>query len=258
MTQAAQSPTSASHPRSSEGPGSWRLEPAQIDAILDARCGDPFAILGLHETREGFTLRVFAPGAETLEALTPEGGLIAGLERIRPEGLFEELIASTRFAYRLRARAGDRVWEFLDPYGFGPALGPLDDHLLVEGEHHQLYRRLGAHVAQHEGAAGTVFAVWAPNARSVAVVGDFNAWDGRRNPMRKRIDSGIWEIFLPGVGPGATYKFEIVGPDGALVPLKADPFGRCRGAAACDRFRRRRGDALRMGRRGLSGPPFLA
>ena len=101
-------------------------------------------------------------------------------------------------------------WEFDDPFAFGPVLGALDDHLLLEGTHRRLYERLGAHPMHHDGADGVHFAVWAPNASRVSVVGDFNAWDGRRHPMRKRIDSGLWEIFAPEVGEGAVYKYEII------------------------------------------------
>ena len=104
-------------------------------------------------------------------------------------------------------------------------LGPIDDYLLVEGTHRRLYERLGAHPMRHEGVDGVHFAVWAPQRAAVSVVGDFNGWDGRRHPMRKRIDSGLWEIFVPDIGEGAVYKYEIVGADGALLPLKADPFG---------------------------------
>src|SRR5208337_1160150 len=110
-------------------------------------------------------------------------------------------------------------------YAFGPALGPLDDYLLREGSHRQLYRRLGAQLAQHEGVDGVLFALWAPNASRASVVGDFNRWDGRRCQMRKRIDSGLWEIFVPHLEAGAVYKYELAGPDGVLLPLKADPFG---------------------------------
>jgi 1,4-alpha-glucan branching enzyme len=101
----------------------------------------------------------------------------------------------------------------------------MDDYLLVEGTHRRLYERLGAHPMTHQGAEGVNFAVWAPHARRVSVVGDFNGWDGRRGPMRKRVDSGLWEIFVPQVGEGCVYKYEIVGPDGQLLPLKADPYG---------------------------------
>jgi 1,4-alpha-glucan branching enzyme len=101
----------------------------------------------------------------------------------------------------------------------------MDDYLLVEGTHRTLYQRLGAHLTTHEGVTGVHFAVWAPHATRVSVVGDFNAWDGRRHQMRKRVTSGIWEIFAPGVSAGTAYKFEIIGPAGQLLPLKADPMG---------------------------------
>jgi 1,4-alpha-glucan branching enzyme len=149
------------------------------------------------------------------------------LERRDDAGFFEGFIAGAALplAYTLRATRGDDSWVFRDPFGFGPTLGPLDDHLLVEGTHARLFDRLGAHPCTHEGADGVRFAVWAPQARRVSVVGDFNAWDGRRHPMRKRVDSGLWEIFLPDVAEGARYKFEILGRDGVICPLKADPFG---------------------------------
>ncbi|MDB5415281.1 MAG: 1,4-alpha-glucan branching enzyme, partial [Rubritepida sp.] len=118
-----------------------------------------------------------------------------------------------------------RRHEIFDPYAFGPSLGPLDDHLLIEGTHRRLYERLGAHPVTHEGVAGVRFAVWAPHARRVSVVGRFNQWDGRRHPMRRRVDSGLWEIFLPGLTEGLAYKFELLGAGGELLPLKADPVG---------------------------------
>ena len=111
-----------------------------------------------------------------------------------------------------------------DPYSFGPVLGPMDDYYIAEGSHLRLFDKLGAHLIEHEGATGVHFAVWAPNARRVSVVGDFNDWDGRRHPMRNRRDTGIWEIFIPDIGAGRAYKYEIIGPDGARLPLKADPF----------------------------------
>jgi len=186
---------------------------AEIAAIVAGRHGDAFAVLGPH----GDLLRVFVPGAEAVFV-----GDVALTQR-DPAGFFEGA-AGTRHA-PLRARAGDTEWAFIDPYGFGPALGPLDDHLLLEGTHARLADRLGAHPCTHEGVAGTRFAVWAPHAQRVSVVGGFNAWDGRRHPMRRRVDSGIWELFLPGIGPGEAYKYELIGPDGALLPLKADPVG---------------------------------
>ncbi|HLH49859.1 MAG TPA: 1,4-alpha-glucan branching protein GlgB [Roseiarcus sp.] len=205
---------------------SWRARQADVDAVLAARQDDPFAVLGPHHTPEGWAIRAFAPGAETLRATTRQGDLIVELER--REGDFFEGLArglKERPAYCLEASNSRARWTFHDPYSFGPALGPIDDHLLVEGTHRQLYRRLGAQLATHEGVDGVVFAVWAPNAARVSVVGDFNHWDGRRCQMRKRVDSGLWEIFVPGIGAGAIYKYEIVSAAGALLPLKADPFG---------------------------------
>ncbi|MBV9221313.1 MAG: 1,4-alpha-glucan branching protein GlgB [Methylobacteriaceae bacterium] len=208
-------------------PADWRTADEDVAAILAARQGDPFGVLGPQETGAGLAVRAFVPGAERLIVLDPEAGKTIALERRHPAGFFEGLIPhrTARFAYRLRAENAGGMWELCDPYAFGPVLGTLDEHLLVEGTHRELYERLGAHVMSHEGAVGVHFAVWAPNARRVSVVGDFNAWDGRRHQMRKRIDSGLWEIFAPDLGEGAVYKYEIVGPDGALQPLKADPLG---------------------------------
>src|SRR5690606_1878075 len=117
-------------------------------------------------------------------------------------------------------------WTVIDPYSFGPVLGPMDDYYIREGSHLRLFDRMGAHPISLEGVDGFHFAVWAPNARRVSVVGDFNQWAGRRHPMRLRGDTGIWEIFLPGVTAGQAYKYEIVGAEGVLLPLKADPFAR--------------------------------
>jgi 1,4-alpha-glucan branching enzyme len=117
------------------------------------------------------------------------------------------------------------VWEAHDPYRFPPVLGEIDVYLLAEGSHRRMWERLGAHPRTIDGVEGVAFAVWAPNARRVSVVGDFNQWDGRRHPMRKRIEAGIWEIFVPGIPHGAVYKYELLGLDGALLPLKADPVG---------------------------------
>ncbi len=147
--------------------------------------------------------------------------------KARGHGFFEGLVSDRRKlpSYHLRAANAGGEWEFDDPYTFAPVLGATDDHLLVEGTHRKLYERLGAQLLTHQGVAGVHFAVWAPNAQRVSVVGDFNRWDGRTHQMRKRIDSGLWEIFAPGLGAGTVYKFEIVGAGGSLLPLKADPFG---------------------------------
>ncbi len=204
----------------------WRATPDDIKAIVEARHGDPFAVLGPHETQAGVVIRAFVPGGAALDVETPDGLKVASLECVHPDGFFEGLAPIRAGApYRLSAANAEAAWRFVDPYSFPPVLGPLDDHLLVEGAHQRLYERLGAQIVTHEGIEGTNFAVWASNAQRVSVVGDFNYWDGRRSQMRKRVDSGIWEIFLPGVGAGAVYKYEILGRDGRLLPLKADPMG---------------------------------
>ena len=204
----------------------WRAREEDIDAIAAAREEDPFAILGPHLTPDGWVIRAFVPDAIRVRVLTREGAPIAELER-RKGDFFEALLphVEERPTYRIEATRVTGVSSYEDAYAFGPALGPMDDHLLVEGNHRQLYKRLGAQITVHEGAGGVVFAVWAPHARRVSVVGDFNEWDGRRCQMRKRIDSGLWEIFIPHLGAGVVYKYEIVSASGIMQPLKADPYG---------------------------------
>ncbi len=204
-----------------------RARDGDVNAIIAARHADPFAVLGLHKVGDGFALRAFAPGAATLRAEDNDGRTIVELTRRHDDGFFEGAVhaRADRFNYCLVAANDRGGWTFHDPYMFGPVLGPMDDHLLVEGTHKHLYERLGAHPMEIDGIWGVHFAVWAPNAGRVSVVGDFNAWDGRRHQMRKRVDSGIWEIFAPDIGEGTVYKFEIVGPDGVVLPLKSDPLG---------------------------------
>ncbi|MGA2795261.1 MAG: 1,4-alpha-glucan branching enzyme, partial [Roseiarcus sp.] len=204
----------------------WRADEADVDAVLAARQDDPFAVLGPHQTAAGWAIRAFVPFASEVRAITRAGAPITTLGRRKGdffEGLAEGL--KERPLYRLEASNANARWSYDDGYAFGPALGPVDDYLLVEGTHRQLYRRLGAQVTTHEGVGGVLFALWAPNASRVSIVGDFNQWDGRRCQMRKRVDSGLWEFFAPGLGAGAVYKYEIISADGALQPLKADPFG---------------------------------
>ena len=204
----------------------WRASDAQIAALVEARHGDPFALLGPHAVAKGVVIRAFVPHAETVSVIERGGKPLAHLFRRHDAGFFEGLLPhGTGAGYRLKAGNASASWELDDPFAFGPVLGELDDYLLVEGTHRTLYNRLGAHLMVHQGAAGVHFAVWAPHATRVSVVGDFNAWDGRRHQMRKRVTSGLWEIFAPGVTAGSAYKYEIAGPDGELLPLKADPMG---------------------------------
>jgi 1,4-alpha-glucan branching enzyme len=202
----------------------WRAPDGAVDALLAARHGDPFAVLGPHPAPGGVAIRALAPDAETLEAVNGAGARVV-LERTRAEGFFEGLAPKDFGPYRLCAANQGGTWVYLDPYAFDPVLGAMDDHLLVEGEHRRLYERLGAQVLVHQHTPGVHFAVWAPHATRVSVVGDFNSWDGRRHAMRKRIDSGVWEIFVPALTEGTVYKYEIVSAAGDLLPLKADPFG---------------------------------
>ena len=177
---------------------------------------------------EPLTVRVFWPGAESVTVLDHKTGRrVATLTKLHPEGFFAGPIERRRnvFPYRLRFTAGDATWEAEDPYRFAPVLGALDVHLMAEGSHRRIYERLGAHPCTSDGVAGVAFAVWAPNAQRVSVVGEFNRWDGRRHPMRKRIEAGVWEIFVPGVERGALYKFELLAGNGKLLPLKTDPIG---------------------------------
>ena len=198
-----------------------------IDSVLFAECRDPFGVLGLHEEAGGFVVRCMIPGAAEVGVVDAATGETVGrLSLIRPEGFFAGAVdRSQRFAYRLDVVGGDGSRRVIDdPYRFPPVVGELDRYLLGEGTHHHLYRRLGAHVLSLEGVAGVSFAVWAPNARKVSVVGDFNQWDGRVHAMRLHPGCGVWEIFIPGIGAGALYKFEIKAQDGTLLPEKSDPF----------------------------------
>src|SRR5690606_33988542 len=185
--------------------------------------GDPFAVLGMHGgDGRPLTVAAFAPPAAAVAVLDAKTGKRgAPLQRVHPEGLFAGVMPrrTKPFPYRLEMAAGERRWEVDDPYRFPPLLGELDVHLMAEGRHRRLYERLGAHPAVIEDVEGVAFAVWAPNAQRVSVVGDFNAWDGRRHPMRKRIESGIWELFVPGLPRGVLYKYEIIGFNGERLPL---------------------------------------
>ncbi len=190
-----------------------------IEAIVNARHGDPFAVLGPHDG----SVRAFIPGADTVSVVDSATGQAVGeLRRLHPAGFFAGPV-ETHGAYRLRVGQGVVSWETEDPYAFPSVLGDLDIYLLAEGRHRDFGHALGAHPAEIEGVSGVRFAVWAPNAQRVSVVGEFNAWDGRRHPMRKRHGAGVWELFVPRIGPGTLYKFEMLGPHGEMLPLKADP-----------------------------------
>jgi 1,4-alpha-glucan branching enzyme len=190
----------------------------RLAALARGEESDPFAVLGIH----GEIVTAFDPGAEAMILIA--AGSETEMHTVPgAPGVFAARTSAKE--YRFKGSAAGAVWETEDPYRFPPVLGALDEHLLSEGKHLRLWQALGAHVRNHEGVPGTHFAVWAPNARRVSVVGDFNSWDGRRHVMRRLGATGVWEIFLPGVGEGAAYKYQIIGPDGDCLPLKADPVG---------------------------------
>ncbi|HEU0096430.1 MAG TPA: 1,4-alpha-glucan branching protein GlgB [Rhizomicrobium sp.] len=197
---------------------------AALEALLEGRHDDPFSILGGHAGPQGTFARTLLPGAETAEAHDLAGNSLGQLARTDPRGLFEGAITGPPQPLKYRAQAQGTQWWVTDPYSFGPVLGPVDDFLMAEGTHVRLYDKMGAHLIEHEGAWGVHFALWAPNARRVSVVGDFNDWDGRRHLMRRRLDVGVWEIFIPDIADHRAYKFEIIGAQGLLQPLKSDPF----------------------------------
>jgi 1,4-alpha-glucan branching enzyme len=198
----------------------------EVEALVAGRHGDPFAFLGMHKASAGIYVRAMLPDAERMAVINAASGEIAAQgERIHPAGFFVASMPDRNapFRYRLRVWRGGHWHEFDDIYRFPPVLGELDIHLLVEGNHLASYQKLGAHALLHDGVEGVAFAVWAPNAQRVSLVGDFNAWDGRRMPMRKRHAGGFWELFVPGLRPGHLYKYELLGAHGELLPLKADP-----------------------------------
>ncbi|MGI4731658.1 MAG: 1,4-alpha-glucan branching protein GlgB [Janthinobacterium lividum] len=185
---------------------------------------DPFAVLGRHDVEGATVVRTYQPGAEAVALINGDGVDLGPLVPVS-HGLFEGPI-TTAGAYRLRITwPGGTVQETEDPYSFGTVLGDLDIHLLNEGRHWDLPRVFGAQPRTMDGVKGVAFAVWAPNASRVSVVGDFNGWDGRRAPMRLRHGAGVWELFLPRLGVGTVYKFEVAGADGSIVQ-KADPVAR--------------------------------
>jgi 1,4-alpha-glucan branching enzyme len=196
-----------------------------VDRLVSLQHPDPHEILGAHPQSGGVVVRAFRPGARHVSVID-SGTHSWQMAKVNEAGLFEVLIKdrSEVFPYRLRVHYSEHEAVTIhDPYSFLPTLGDLDQHLWSEGRHERVYEKLGAHPHEISGIAGVAFAVWAPNARSVSVVGDFNDWDGRLGMMRTLGSSGIWEIFIPGLTAGAHYKYEIRSWDGHLL-LKADPF----------------------------------
>ena len=207
-------------------------EDDRLAAIAGGIYDDPFAVLGRHDTTvnggPAAVFRTLQPAAESVELLIAGGA--QPMTKRRPEGLFEVTVplggrAAHEVEYRFRVRDAQGVRDIVDPYQFGQVLTDFDLHLLSEGTHHRAWEQLGAHRLTIGGIKGVHFAVWAPNAQRVSVIGDFNHWDGRPHVMRRLVPSGIWEIFLPDLMDGACYKFEIRTREGHLLQ-KADPYAR--------------------------------
>jgi 1,4-alpha-glucan branching enzyme len=239
-----ESNTRSSTPISALAAASEQLR-SQLESLLVARNADPFAILGPHpfDSPEGkrWAVRFFQPRATEVQVVLkrrPDGTYPPGntpeivpMQKLRPEGFFEALLpgvgefplAPSSYRIRYQTEYGENI-EIYDTYAFPFLLTEFDLYLMGEGRHYDAYEKLGAHVRTVDGIEGVHFAVWAPSAKRVSVVGDFNHWDGRVNPMRFRGSSGIWELFLPELAEGTIYKYEIVGQQNVVLPLKADPY----------------------------------
>jgi 1,4-alpha-glucan branching enzyme len=197
----------------------------ELDAIVRREHPDPHTVLGPHEAPGGVLVRAYRPAARAVRAQLDDRRTVE-LVQIHPGGVFEGLIDGAELPVHYKLDVDyDAAGRFTieDPYAYAPTLGELDLHLMGEGRHKEIYEKLGAHVTEYQGVRGTAFAVWAPAARAVSVVGDFNSWDGRLHAMRSLGLNGIWELFLPEVVAGARYKYEILTAGGDLA-LKADPY----------------------------------
>ncbi len=209
------------------------LETHVVDSLANGKYyGDIFAILGMHEDvnedeQKFIYVRTFQPQAKSVTVVRKDTHQSYEMRRVHPNGLFQlDTDINTFFDYFLRIELYDgKTYETEDTYRFLPVLGDMDLYLYNEGKHNEIYEKLGSHLITHQGVQGVSFAVWAPNARRVSVVGNFNDWDGRRHIMRPRGSSGIWEIFIPHLPEWSIYKYEIVSANGDLLPLKIDPFG---------------------------------
>ena len=203
----------------------WTTGAAAMAAIVHGSHGDPFSLLGLHKAGKQWIARAFVPGADKIIVESLNGQNLGSIDKRHDAGFFEGPVnVETQQPIRFACSNAGGNWTLTDAYSFGPVLGPMDDYYIGEGNHLRLYDKMGAHAMHHDGADGVHFAVWAPNAKRVSIIGDFNNWDGRLHVMRLRMNTGIWETFVPGAVIGQGYKFEIIAQSGNRLPLKADPF----------------------------------
>ncbi|WOB43914.1 1,4-alpha-glucan branching enzyme [Thermoleptolyngbya oregonensis NK1-22] len=205
------------------------VAPDQVNRIVWNQHHDPFEVLGPHQITQDdktvWVVRAYLPNADAAWVVCPEERTEYPMESTHHPHFFECLLDRAELSnYQLRIKEGDHERVTYDPYAFrSPLLTDFDIHLFAEGNHHRIYEKLGAHLTEVDGVKGVYFAVWAPNARNVSVLGDFNWWDGRKHQMR-RIGNGIWELFIPGLGVGTHYKYEIKNQEGHIYE-KSDPYG---------------------------------
>ena len=200
--------------------------------IVNGEHSDPHTVLGMHEMeedgRKAVVVRAFLPHAAGITVIDYANKRKKyPMERLHADGFFEVTIADREewFLYQLEYTDADgNTWRSYDPYSFSPTLSEFDRHLFGAGTHYEIYEKMGGRLMTHEGARGAAFSVWAPNAKAVSVIGDFNNWDARRSPMRRLGESGIWELFLPAAAEGDKYKFHVTQCDGRVVD-KTDPYG---------------------------------
>jgi 1,4-alpha-glucan branching enzyme len=203
----------------------WSLAETEVKAVVAGTHNNPFAVLGLQEHGRDWIARAFVPGAAHVDVESLDGKRLGSLNLRHPAGFFEGKLKSTsRQALQLRCSNASGQWTEVDAYSLGPVLGPMDDYYFSAGNHLKLHEKFGAHELRHEGLNGVHFAVWAPNAARVSVIGDFNRWDGRRHIMRRRGPTGVWEIFIPNAKAGQHYKYELLDSRNRPLPLKADPY----------------------------------
>ena len=206
------------------------IAPEQVNSIIRNQHQDPFEILGSHQIEKDgkhvWVVRAYLPNASAAWVVLPEERKEQEMHSVHDPHFFECIIDTEELAnYQLKVKEQDQERVFYDAYAFrSPKLTDFDLHLFNEGNHHRIYEKLGAHLAEVKGVKGVYFAVWAPNARNVSVLGDFNSWDGRKHQMRKSSDVGVWELFIPGLKVGEHYKYEIKNAAGHIYE-KSDPYG---------------------------------
>ena len=205
------------------------IQTDQIDRIIQNHHHDPFEVLGPHQIEHDgkltWVIRTYQPKASAVSVIMPETQVQMEMQTVHHPNFFECILDQTDLPlYQFKIRQDGHEVITYDPYAFPtPVLTDYDLHLFAEGNHHRIYEKMGAHVTEIDGVSGVYFAIWAPNARNVSVLGDFNHWDGRQHQMRKG-KTGIWDLFVPDLKYGDSYKYEVKNYDGHIYE-KSDPYG---------------------------------